>query len=348
MNKKNQKNGPLGKYELDLIKGLRKEAYAVKDCFTRYSIQGIGLFVVALAIIVRAQFDSIMMFLVSLAIITLLSALARMGTHKYATASRLSGYELHLQRVSRLSKTTDYEWRPEWTKVGWEEAMKAWRIVQATVFQSVYISQKGNESVKKKYPPEKQMERMLPEFLYKRWKQDDHSPKYKNYKNAEQARYFWFEPDSMIARHNAAYYPGGYLRTMIRVINSAMFISFLFLALSTYVALTQETFLKWLVLFSFLFATILLFVQYRELRKRQSIIENGLLSIHSCAILWQAIIIAHFRAIRNIDSGDDGVNNYKGYTEKLAFEANSLSKYIFNIHEWMKPNMGNIGHHKEG
>jgi hypothetical protein len=59
-----------------------------------------------------------------------------MGIHKYATSNRLLGYELHLQCTAHyLSPDESHEL---FENVGWEEAMRAWRVVQPTLWHTIY------------------------------------------------------------------------------------------------------------------------------------------------------------------------------------------------------------------
>ena len=83
-----------------------------------------------------------------------------------------------------------------------------------------------------------------------------------------------------------------------------------------------------LVAFAILLVVILW--RYVRLRRRREIVEQELLSIHSCSIVWQAVVLAHYRAV----SGSSKYP-YFGYTEALAREAVSLSKVPLAIHQWI-------------
>ena len=333
--------------QAELIKSLRSEAFDVKDCFTRYSIQSIGFVVVGLAFIVRFQLDSFYMTLALLPVIVLLSAVGRMGTHKYAAACRLAGYELHLQRTSRLSKDAHYEWKQDWADLGWEEAMRAWRVVQATVYQHVYIGPRDYKGLKAKLQPKYRLEKLLPSPLYGRWKQDELRPEFLAKRKDQKA--LWFEPKSLFGAR-AAYYPGGYLGTMLNVIHAATGLCIAFLFLTPFLALEQKSSfvlpgdvaIATFVLFSVTFVVIL--IHSKQLYERLQVIENGMLSIHSCAILWHATVIAHFRAAEALERTTDGIQFYEGYTKALSEHAADLAENVLEIHEWMKPSRGDLPH----
>ncbi len=50
--------------------------------------------------------------------------------------------------------------------------------------------------------------------------------------------------------------------------------------------------------------------------KNRKVLERGLLSIHSCGILWQAIVVAHYRALDFIQK-ENGRKTYRKYTNVL-------------------------------
>ncbi len=121
--------------ERDLIRQLREEAYAVRDCFTRYSHQALVVSTTGLGLIAHAQIDTPYLGLLAVLPILLLFSVAGMGMNKYSTSNRLLGYELHLERTRRYSN-----WPSQMTDLGWEEAMRAWRIVSATLFEHIYAA----------------------------------------------------------------------------------------------------------------------------------------------------------------------------------------------------------------
>jgi hypothetical protein len=121
----------------DLISHLRAEAHDVKDCFTKFSFQALAISTAAIGLILRFQHDSSWVSLSALSVIILVMVVAKIGNHKYNTANRNLGFLLYLERMESLK----YE-RPGIVvyndSVPWEKAMRAWRIVQATVFAKTY------------------------------------------------------------------------------------------------------------------------------------------------------------------------------------------------------------------
>ena len=127
-----------------IIKQLRDEAYAVRDCFTRYSFSALSVAVLGLGVIAKFALTEPYLGVLSVLPVLLLLAVASMGTHKYATSNRLLGYELHLHRTRHYIGTR--KWQPHMQAIGWEEAMRAWRIVQATLFEHIYRTQRTSLS----------------------------------------------------------------------------------------------------------------------------------------------------------------------------------------------------------
>jgi len=68
----------------------------------------------------------------------------------------------------------------------------------------------------------------------------------------------------------------------------------------------------------------------RRIRLRRVILERELQSIHSSAIVWQAVLLAHHRAL------DGSENRYDHYTERLAEQAQSLAERPFEVHDWLQ------------
>jgi hypothetical protein len=69
----------------------------------------------------------------------------------------------------------------------------------------------------------------------------------------------------------------------------------------------------------------------RQIRidRRRVILEDELLSIHSCAIVWEAVVICHFLALK--DHGD-GIEHY---SEKLACRAREVALNAFSLPTWL-------------
>jgi len=61
-------------------------------------------------------------------------------------------------------------------------------------------------------------------------------------------------------------------------------------------------------------------------------LEDGLLSIHSCAIVWEAVVICHYLAIRD-------TSNLRSYTTVLAKYAQDAAENTFSILQWLDENI---------
>jgi hypothetical protein len=57
------------------------------------------------------------------------------------------------------------------------------------------------------------------------------------------------------------------------------------------------------------------------------ILESELLSIHASAIMWEAVLVAHKRALRAISA-----HHCNGHTRALAVEASGLMSRLEAIH----------------
>ncbi len=118
-----------------LIERLRVEANYVKDCFTKFSFWVLGFSCAMLGFIAKSQVETPYVGFTSGLITMIIFSVSKIGIYKYETANRNFGYELHLSRIDTLaenSNPTD-EWKARYLKIGWEEAMRAYRIVKPTV-----------------------------------------------------------------------------------------------------------------------------------------------------------------------------------------------------------------------
>ena len=302
-------------YEATLVERLRMEANDVKECFTRFCFQAIGLSGVMLVAIARYQAGEPAVGLASIAVIIVLLSVTRIGTHKYATANRHFGYELHLDRTHQLPDDPEGGWNASMRSVGWEEAMKAWRVVQATVFRELYGD---NENTLRK----------------------------KHRKSVATAQCGWFEPRRLTDEGGAAYHSGSYLKTMFQFLNYITAIAFvplfifaLQLAYDPKITILADVPTAIRALGFLLFAVVLGWTvrRVRRTSERRELLEVGLLSIHSCAIMWQAVVVAHYRALARLKKRPPGGGaGYRGYMYYLSGEAIDLAKHVFYIHDWIR------------
>ena len=117
---------------------LRKEADAQKQCFTQFSFQILIVSSAFLGLILRFGANAPEIKLSSALVALVIVATARIGAHKYATANRISGFQLFIERLTNVSEAERPKLTDATIDVGWEEAMRAWRIVQASTFHALY------------------------------------------------------------------------------------------------------------------------------------------------------------------------------------------------------------------
>jgi hypothetical protein len=84
---------------------------------------------------------------------------------------------------------------------------------------------------------------------------------------------------------------------------------------------------------------ILIGLRCINIRSRIRVLEDGLSSIHSCAIVWEATILAHVSALQKLgflEARDGMPRNMHGYTLYLAREAKEIADHYLNIHQWIR------------
>ena len=281
--------------DLGHIRIIREEANNVKDCFTRFSFQALAFYSVLIAAAISLQEKYPLIYFALIFGIILLLIVSRIGTYKYSTANRNYGFELYFRNALK----------PEKEKImSWEEALRAWRIVQASIFQSFYYT--GFINRHKLSSP------------------------FKNEK-------LWFKPGSLInLDKKVEYYAGGYLRTIL-TLNLYMSIlgvlPFLFpfihhLFAKKPFSILEVSILDWV----FVATAVLLFLligfwfirQFRLLR----VLEGEMLSIFSCGIMWQVVGICHYEASMK-------TNNIIEYTKYLSDLSVDILKNPKDIPAWI-------------
>jgi hypothetical protein len=296
---------PLTDYEKNLIDYLRTEADQVKDCFTQFSFQVVAVAAVALGLIARFQPNFPLLGLASVSVVLMALSVGRIGVHKYTTANRIHGYELYLDRVRRLGSTSG--WKNEYTDVGWEEVLRAWRTVQPTLFR-----------------------------LYYEWGRNiPNTPR----REFEQMEYPWFEPEKLHVA-DTVYYAGNYLRTMFLILFMIVALGLIsMIAMCVQLFLSQSWYAAWAATASSIITLAIAYVKVAQLRQRRRLLEGGILCIHSCAIIWQLVVVAHHRAMAALPIDQNGqLLSFEGYTRHLSQQAAELRRHLLNRgspHSWM-------------
>lgn len=186
----------------------------------------------------------------------------------------------------------------------------------------------------------------------------------------EQARYPWFllKELTLVRGRDAndlqpIYHAGTYLKNMLRILIMMQFLVLLPMTfqviervacieysrlagqkhLSVYgiVSLAVDLGLVGLVgrLAVFLLLLVMVWVGAVNVSRRRKILESELLSIHSTAITWQAVILCHYRSMSSQGKGRQG--EYLHYTERLVRHAERLAENAFTIHSFVKEKSSN-------
>lgn len=246
---------------------------------------------------------------------------AKIGNYKYATANRHFGFELYLDNKNLTVQIQDlkkYE-------IGWEQALRSWRVVQASIFDKIYYTTTNTKFWN----------------IYKRFKFNHIKRELKTNKPEVG---WWFEPTEMVGGDPSKWYPGRYLKSMQFALLLFAYLSLIPLfmmpmqfqygeySLNYNLNTSYLWGIKYITLFSGLvafIAVITLLFKARSINARRKILESGLLSIHSCAIMWEVVILAHKRALKK------SKDNQSLYLKYLSDEANDIIEYAHDIYEWI-------------
>jgi hypothetical protein len=140
----------------EIIHRLRREANATIDTFTKYVFQTLSISGVALGAIIEfmffmplgnsgnvtslTQIHSLqpLVGLAAFPILIFALAVCRIGTYYYTDSNRQFGFELFLSRVRLTPEQPGSRWRDSYINIDWEEALRAWRVVQETLFHRIH------------------------------------------------------------------------------------------------------------------------------------------------------------------------------------------------------------------
>ena len=345
-----------------LIKQLREEAGDVKGCFTTYSMQALVFSSLVLTAIFGTMEKFPLIVLSGIPVIILLMIICRVGIYKYSTANRLYGYELHLARSRHFDELKDKQgniiWKDEYRRVPWEEAQRAWRVVQTCLFRKIYETPETNSIsrifhstcifrwVNYFWPFAYKLKKKLKKEIEKinQQEQGTHNNKYAWFllKEITSVPLSIFDDSTNITHEQndikktgekvvSIYHAGTYLKNILSMILIMQYILLLPLVIAIFMpprGVTGPAFLtskEITVLTSVLVVMLVLIaLRYFRVSRRRTILEEELLSIHSCAIVWQVVIMAHFRALGREPC------LFHNYTRELTKAALEFSKDVLD------------------
>lgn len=290
--------------DLNLIETIRKESEEVKDCYTRFSFQTIVASSAILGVLANLTATDPMTGFAALLVLGLILSVVRIGLHKYTSANRLYGFELYINRRRRLSES-EYGWQARMKNIGWEEAYYAWRVIQPSIYNTFY-------------------ETSFSDGWFSQW-----------FHRVKLRRKF---KNNVLVRTDYSkvhLYPGSYLEKTFLILHIFAIASLfpVFVAVYDRYQLASENsfeILQWNVTFAIslllLACGVLLVVgRVRRVGSKRQIVESGLLSINSCAVIWHVIIIAHYRALDETRGDKTGkMKSYAGFTRALADQAQAI------------------------
>ncbi|MDB6028579.1 MAG: hypothetical protein JWM68_4802 [Verrucomicrobiales bacterium] len=306
-----------------IISDIRAEVSSQKESITRYTFQAVGAAGVIWGLVLKLDgkaiplYDGAAVYLCGTVVVFLMLVVVRITNHNYHTVNRNSGYELHLCRLKDYSrvvheknKSGRRELADRMLKVGWEEAMCAWRFVQPSLFSHVYKSFKNQfasvffaHKIKKKLYP-------LP--LYR-----------------------WYATETLV-KGDAVYHPGSYLRNIhwilytVGGLSLAMMWVFLFVQAKALPGIS----IGQLVFSDFINVIITgwFFAQFNRQSSFRKLLEKEMLSIQSCAVVWRVVITCHLLGSTWAIKTNKSYKSYTTYTSGLALDFN---EQFDNPHAWL-------------
>ena len=355
--------------ERELVKRLRAEAGEVKDCATKYGFQALVLSTVVMGAIVPLLNKFPPAGFAAVPLVVFLLAIVRITLHKFETANRLYGYELHIYQRARLEDSTD-GWNSHMRRIGWEEAFYAWRVVQPSIYREVYNANRRclPVTMKRKYAKENKPYWFRPTLLHGKNEGTENKDDKIAATDSEHARNE--TANDKVARKRAepklpAYFAGDYLHILHFVLHVFALGAWLILVYMCWqLALEQinpatckppdlaacepqDAVLLWGISLEVPFLSVgilatiatlaIIVVRVFRMQARRRILQDELLSISCCATVWLAVVVAHFRALIGIgaEPPDYRVRSIKNYTLKLVEQAEQVGKHVDPIYDWV-------------
>ena len=143
---------------------------------------------------------------------------------------------------------------------------------------------------------------------------------------------------SLVAPH-ATYHAGSYLSAMLFLLYVFLVTSWVPLIIVARSALYQRdhtlhAYAGYIASGVGVFVLVCL-VNVWFIERRRVILESELLSIHSSAIMWEVVVVAHKRALAEVSA-----HHFNGYSRALALQTKKLLEQVGDIHAWLVPLSG--------
>ena len=94
-----------------------------------------------------------------------------------------------------------------------------------------------------------------------------------------------------------------------------------------------------LMIYAIISILCILYITIRivRIRRKRIILESELLSVNACAILWNAVVVDHFRALQSIGADENSWNiaRYENYTKNLLEQADEIKKNTNRLYDWI-------------
>lgn len=306
-------------YDL-IIERIRNETNDVKNCFTKFSFQTIAFSGVILAIISAYQSHQPLTGLSGIFVIVLICIVCKIGNYKYATANRHYGFELYLDDKVFTSEDNIHKR----INISWEQAVRAWRIIQSAIFDQVYYTRINTKFYQ-----------IIKRYNYNRVK----------LKSTEMpTKGWWFEPPKNNKNELIRWYPGRYLKSMQSALLFFAYLSFIPLTIMVLQFqigdyYTQYPFpslnllgMKFMTVLTLIVSIVTAFIflfKVRQIHARRKLLEEGLLSIPACAIMWEVVVLAHYKARIEVKF------NEIDFIVRLSDEADNIIENINDIYKWI-------------
>ncbi len=302
---------------LEQIDDLRKDARRLKQRITQLTFVGVAISAIMFGVVVGYFPEDPRASVAVATVVILLLFVAQTNISLQERANCRIAYELYLLWTNELPDDPPDGWQRYMRTIPWEDALRAWYIVYRVVLSQFY------------YPALRQttysrVKHWLSVFGLPRYSRLDEWKLHNN----------WLQSNEKIEAKST--YGSSYIRNMISILHLMAVGSTILLIIEAFRFSTNspDSYLSSMIvqialIVQIAFLTVLVGQRIRRDRFSLRVLEEGFLSVPACAVFWQAVIVAHFRAVQ---ATSVGLSDYK---KMLLVEAQDLSRHLNQVSQWV-------------
>ena len=284
------------------INSLRDEASDVKECFTRFSFQGIIFCSILLGIISKLMIEQPLLGWLSALGILVLMAISKIGIHKYKASNRNYGFQIFASRFDAALHRMPTNLAEEFKNIDHEELMYAWRVIYGTIRKNLYIRYssrfRGKFNLKDEYKKSNSWIKLSSKFSVNKDRIESTPDKLSRTSANDTIAKIYYDPGSYVRAMQQLF-----IFLIVAFMGTMIIMNILFwgnvegkdtVNLFTIRGLEAYSWQLINIAATTLFIVSIIFYAKKHMDERKEL-EKGINSISTCAMIWGAVSITHIR-----------------------------------------------------